>query len=71
MNSLLFFYPESNNCGKSGRKFAKIKGATVEYIEKDGVYRVVRVISSDLSHYLDSELNPGADITHVVNSPTE
>lgn len=68
MNSFLFFYSDVNNSPQPERKFAKIKGATVEYIENNGVCRAVRVISSNPEHYLDSEISPGADITHAVNS---
>ena len=69
MNSFLFFYPDTNNnLPQSKHKFAQIKGATVEYIENNGVCTAVRVISSDPSHYLDSEISPGADITRAVNS---
>lgn len=68
MNSFLFFYPEVNNSPHPEHKFAEIKGATVEYIENNGVCTAVRVISSDPRHYLDSEISPGADITRAVNS---
>ena len=68
MNSFLFFYPEKNPNLAAERKFAKIKGAMVEYIEDNGRCRLVRVISSDPHKYLDSELSPGTDITSDVNS---
>lgn len=66
MNSFLFFYPEENK--HSMHKTAIINGVCVEYIEKDGVCRVIRVVSSNPEDYLDTGIFPGADITAAVNS---
>lgn len=68
MNSFLFFYPGTSGNATSKHKFAEINGATIEYTEIDGSCKVVRVISSDLKQYLNSELAPGADITRLINS---
>lgn len=66
MNSFLFLYPDDNQ--RPERKTAIINGVCVEYIEKDGICRAVRVVSSNPSDYLNAGIFPGADITAAVNS---
>ena len=46
--------------------YAPYKGSMLEYSVVSGRAVLSRVISSNTSHYLDSRLYPGADISDIV-----